>query len=241
MLQRRGVITRIHQRLNQSRRVFAADGIEIDQLLPPSHDGDGITVCASGLRKLIESSGVTRFHSRTLGIQPLLKFGRIIQVEPVEKWTCVQLDRPLPITASQRTREFVDITADERRVQEERVSPREYGSVEGRPDRIYQLLEGVTSARLRDVRPEESKKLVPASSPLSRGGDDSEQSEAPPVMPVLAKDRFFGGAEQPECAQGQQAESRSRVLVVRSWRHRGPLESRVRTDERKSDETLIGP
>jgi hypothetical protein len=58
--------------------------------------------------------------------------------------------------------------------------------------------------------------LVPASPPLSRGRDDSEQSEAPPVMAVLAKDRVFGGAEQAEGAEGQQAESRCRDPIVRS-------------------------
>jgi hypothetical protein len=83
------MLARIHQRLNQSRRVFAADGIEIDKLLPPSHHTGGIARCMSSFCKLVERRGVARFHSRSLGIQPLLEFGCIVQIEPVEKRTCI--------------------------------------------------------------------------------------------------------------------------------------------------------
>jgi hypothetical protein len=88
-------------------------------------------------------------------------------------------------------REISDVAAHELVVEAHGIYTGEYLFVDRRSNGVKELLEGMARARLRCVRPEQEKELVPASPACAGCREYREQREPSALVAVPAKNRVF--------------------------------------------------
>src|SRR4029077_9230063 len=136
VLQRRRMITSIHQRAYEACGVLAAHGIDLDELAPPPHRGRVVLRAICALSQPLECTGVTALQTCTLGVQPLLELWCVAEIEAVQEWPSILLHRPMEIAALERALELTNVATHHIRIQAHGICARKHGRVYRAADRV---------------------------------------------------------------------------------------------------------
>lgn len=135
------MIACIHQGANETCGVLAAYTIDVGNLAP-AMDGARVVMLSFGfLCETFQRTRIAALEARTLGVHPLLELRNVTEIEAVEKFPAVLLQRPSQITALQRGLKISDITADDCGVEADWIDAAEDVVVYRAADGIKELFE----------------------------------------------------------------------------------------------------
>ena len=210
-LERPGTIARREQGPHEMDSGFRGIRVGDDELSPPLGGPARLTRRFLGEREALERGSITPGDVAPRLLHPALEFRGIAEMEAVEERPPIEHHGRLPLAATERSIELVEITADDCRVQTEGIGSREDGFAELPAHLVDELLEGVPGL-LSTFRPEIEQDLVPTHPPLTDAREQGEQRQP----------AALGEGSRPS-AVGQ-CQSAERFKQV----HLGPAESSLR-------------
>ena len=177
--ERPGPITLQRQRPEVTQREPATQGVALGQLAPP-RDGRIMAACPGGIgRERVQRGERQPRQPMALLLDPPVELGIVLEIEAVEERPARQRDRPFPVTRVHGSEKSGDIGREDRLVQDH-PGPRGADRVatESDPDRVQRLTEGVPSAVVGRVRPEEGQEPFSRHASIPGRRNHGEQGQA---------------------------------------------------------------
>jgi hypothetical protein len=212
ILKRCRVLAGVDQRAHEADGVSRAHRVGLGERSPGSNRSAILPDFFRVARDSLECVRVTVGEACALALHPFLEFRQVTEMEAVQERASEFSHRTGSVISLERRDEVLDVAVDNVRVEAHWIYAREHILGHRASERIQQLIEGMPSARLRRLRPEQSQQLVTAAPGFPCNGQYAEQRESAAVMTVRAE---YGLA-----TRAQKGERAERPQVIRGARQR---------------------